>query len=79
MSEQMTSAIIHTAFSFISLCVFFVPSLVCAVAKYKHTRAVFLINLAFLFVIPLFVFFALFALGFGIGFLSSIAQIVTSY
>jgi hypothetical protein len=51
MSNQMTSAIIHTAFSFISLCVFFLPSIVCAVAKYKHTRIVFLVNLAFLFVV----------------------------
>jgi hypothetical protein len=53
MSEQVTSAIVHTVLSFVSLCVFFLPSLVCAGIKHRHTRTVFFINLAFFFMLQL--------------------------
>jgi hypothetical protein len=68
MSGQITSAIVHTVLSFASLCVFFLPSLVCAGIKHRHARTVFFINLALFFMLQL---IAAFVVGVAIMMLKS--------
>lgn len=45
MTAHLYDAILHTILSFLSLCICFSPSLVCAYIENKHTLRVFLINL----------------------------------